>query len=948
MISKHKPVAFNHHGLQTMILNMDWSEREQFLVLKSNIRKSAESLETNVKLHGVEWVREEILESDPEDLQAWRVWLEWERWKKESSFEAQQFRLIQQLPKPEGLMLMVRHLLLSEKLPQLNLIQKVFRDHPMKMLDAFKGCVKKSVLTLPEVTISLEKSIRVEPEKVLNWMIQRVKDGKLRGVYSLKTSLNLKASFRRMLFEHHFKEVLMSKALLHKLETQPECFPESTYSLKLEGLRKQASAAWASGDFEKSSILEWLRFSKSDFYLEQELAKDFLHPDTFREPRTHLKKQTQLELQHLLQKKVFWNFLFMGSEPKKRLELIQSLEPNLQKLWIRNIPAEFLQNMLGSLQQLTECHKAIKLLRNGKSLRRVVNRDFLSRIQRDDLPFERYWHLRGFNHRGLARVKPCPENALNLLTGLPQDEKFLKKMFYRFSDYDRMPWKLRYDAKEGKKKKILTFEKPEHALRWLEPLRLKRLLRGGPVHTKLLLDTVIEVRKSFKKEWLKEYFPNLLKLDSCWMAKHLEKELWQEEWRMIAAKQAFWKNLPEASGIFMKNAEISDWKTTDWKAPRSLKEAASLDQELARWCLKHNPKASWELAEKALPWWERLPHALSHPETGTQLENEIPRKHWSEGLDKVKEHYPPNIAAAMELALHFGLRYGSFLATIAKDLKLGRDNSVSGFECDSQYHTYHIPKQSGGIRLITAPSKTLKHFQRALVDLEMNRWPLETSATGFRPGSSVVENALPHVGKRLVVNVDLKGFFLNTKFPRILKVLHHRFHGKLSPKAIRLLAVLCSYGGGLPTGAPTSPAIANQVLSSADRSISKAAQHKDVHYTRYADDLTLSGDDHAPVKLLPFVEEVIGKLGYELDPKKTNLFRKGRRQCVTGLVVNQKPNLAKPLRRRLRAAVHHFVTKRPMQWHGRPMNLTQLLGRISFLAQTQPEEATRLRNLLGG
>jgi|TARA_B100001971_G_scaffold147814_1_gene136840 hypothetical protein len=45
----------------------------------------------------VEWVREEILESDPEDLEAWRVWLEWERWKKESSFGAQQFHLIQQL-----------------------------------------------------------------------------------------------------------------------------------------------------------------------------------------------------------------------------------------------------------------------------------------------------------------------------------------------------------------------------------------------------------------------------------------------------------------------------------------------------------------------------------------------------------------------------------------------------------------------------------------------------------------------------------------------------------------------------------------------------------------------------------------------------------------------------------------------------------------------------------
>jgi retron-type reverse transcriptase len=893
-------------------------------------------------------VREEILESDPEDLQAWRVWLEWERWKKESSFGARQFRLIQQLPKPEGLLLMARQLLLSEKLPQLNLIQKVFRDHPMKMLDAFKGCVKKSALTLPKVAISLEKSIRVEPEKVLNWMIQRVKEGKLRGVYSLKTSRNLKSSFRGKLFEHHFKEVLMSNALLHKLETQPECFPESTYSLKLEGLRKQACAAWASGDFGESSILEWLRFSKSDVYLERELAKDFLHPDTFREPRTHLKKQTQLELQHLLQKKVFWNFLFMGSEPKKRLELIQSLEPDLQKSWIRNIPAEFLQNMLGSLQQLTECHKAIKLLRNGKSLRRVVNRDFLNWIRCDDLPFERYWHLRGFNHRGLAGVKPCPENALNLLTGLPQDEKFVKKMFCRFSDYDRMPWRLRYSEKESKKKKILTFEKPEHALRWLQPLRLKRLLRGGPVHSRLLRDAVKEVRNSMSGEWLKVHAPNVVKADPFWLAEHFAGELTQKEWQMVSGKKAFW-NLPaQSSQLFMKHTTLSRWKEKQWTVPVVLKKVATLDPELASRCLDQNPKIFWDLAKKALPWWERLPHALSHPDQAKLLEKEIPRERWVEGLEKIQSHYPPNIAAAMELALHFGLRYGSFLAQVAKSLKLGLDDSVSGSECDSRYHTYRIPKQSGGTRLITAPSRTLKHFQRALVDLEMNRWPLEPSATGFRPGSSVVENAMPHVGKRLVVNVDLKGFFPNTKFPRILKVLHFRLHGRFSPRAVRLLAVLCSFSGGLPTGAPTSPAIANQVLSSADKSISKAAQHKDVHYTRYADDLTLSGDDHAPVKLLPFVEEVIEKLGYELDPKKTNLFRKGRRQCVTGLVVNQKPNLAKPLRRRLRAAVHHFVHKRPMQWHGRPMNLTQLLGRIGFLAQTQPEEATRLRNLLEG
>ena len=91
---------------------------------------------------------------------------------------------------------------------------------------------------------------------------------------------------------------------------------------------------------------------------------------------------------------------------------------------------------------------------------------------------------------------------------------------------------------------------------------------------------------------------------------------------------------------------------------------------------------------------------------------------------------------------------------------------------------------------------------------------------------------------------------------------------------------------------------------------------------------------------------MVGQLGYQLDQKKTNFFRKGRRQCVTGLVVNQKPNLAKPLRRRLRAAVHRYVHQKPMEWHGRPMNLTQLLGRLGFLAQTQPEEAKRLKTLI--
>ena len=73
------------------------------------------------------------------------------------------------------------------------------------------------------------------------------------------------------------------------------------------------------------------------------------------------------------------------------------------------------------------------------------------------------------------------------------------------------------------------------------------------------------------------------------------------------------------------------------------------------------------------------------------------------------------------------------------------------------------------------------------------------------------------------------------------------------------MASLCSHDRGLPTGAPSSPAIANQVLLSTDRSISTLAKMKGVNYSRYADDLTFSGDNEETLKMIPFVERILRK-----------------------------------------------------------------------------------------
>ena len=147
-------------------------------------------------------------------------------------------------------MLMARHLLLTDKLPGPDLIRKVFRDHPLVMLDAFKGCVKKGALPLPKVTVALRINMTAEPAKVLAWMISRNLEHKLWGVYTLKSYLQCPRFFLEKLFNHPEKAVLMSKALHQKLESKPERFPESPYSLKFGKLRQKAKEAWENGNFE--------------------------------------------------------------------------------------------------------------------------------------------------------------------------------------------------------------------------------------------------------------------------------------------------------------------------------------------------------------------------------------------------------------------------------------------------------------------------------------------------------------------------------------------------------------------------------------------------------------------------------------------------------------------------------------------------------------------------
>lgn len=299
---------------------------------------------------------------------------------------------------------------------------------------------------------------------------------------------------------------------------------------------------------------------------------------------------------------------------------------------------------------------------------------------------------------------------------------------------------------------------------------------------------------------------------------------------------------------------------------------------------------------------------------------------------------PSRKRAAYELSNYLGIKY----LVVLHYLSTRPLPEATGTRFDGIYRTWLLPKRRGGNREISAPISYLKAVQRALLDTLLAKVPLHPSATGFRPGYSIKENANPHVGKPVVVNVDISGFFQNTSLTIVRSAIGKSVPKQMSQSARMLLFDICTRKGGLPTGAPTSPAIANIGLIHFDNAVSKACDRHGITYTRYADDLTFSGGD--PGKILPYVEEWLARFGYALDRKKTNFFRRGRRQVVTGLVVNDKVSIPRSMRRKLRAAVHNFNAKgsEVIHWHGKPMSLAELTGRIAFLNSIDTQKGQAL------
>jgi RNA-directed DNA polymerase len=238
-----------------------------------------------------------------------------------------------------------------------------------------------------------------------------------------------------------------------------------------------------------------------------------------------------------------------------------------------------------------------------------------------------------------------------------------------------------------------------------------------------------------------------------------------------------------------------------------------------------------------------------------------------------------------------------------------------------EYTIYHIPKKSGGTRTIQAPQGLLRQTQVLLAKYLQTVYSRHhlPCVHGFVPSAGllkygVLSNAVPHLDKPFVLNMDIKKFFESISAKKVKKSLCE-FPYYFNEEVATAIALLCTYQKQLPTGAPTSPVLSNMVFYIPDVALLqwitdvneiKQIDETAIGYTRYADDLTFSGPSNLVLSLQDRIISFLATEGFEINAKKTRAQTPHGPQWVTGIKVNERLNISRYYIRNLRAVIHQM------------------------------------------
>lgn len=303
---------------------------------------------------------------------------------------------------------------------------------------------------------------------------------------------------------------------------------------------------------------------------------------------------------------------------------------------------------------------------------------------------------------------------------------------------------------------------------------------------------------------------------------------------------------------------------------------------------------------------------------------------------------------AQDLPIIYDQLHLSFLLGIDYDYLLSVSNSPVSF-----YKHYEIPKRNGGTRPIEEPLPLLKEAQEWILDKILepkSKDFVSPYAKAFMKNVSLRDNARFHRGKKVVVALDLHDFFGSVHTGAVYGIFKKMGYTKA---VTTMLTKLCILRNSLPQGAPTSPMLSNMMFYNLDKTIFHYCVTRGIRYTRYADDMTFSGDDFNVRNLINYINMVVGKKRFSLNKEKTKVMGQGTVQRVTGVIVNKKLQVSKSYRDRVRQEVYYSI-KYGFADHMKQIALpawiqtpevyrNHLLGKVNFILQINPKDEEFIR-----
>ena len=276
------------------------------------------------------------------------------------------------------------------------------------------------------------------------------------------------------------------------------------------------------------------------------------------------------------------------------------------------------------------------------------------------------------------------------------------------------------------------------------------------------------------------------------------------------------------------------------------------------------------------------------------------------------------------------------------------------------YRLLFIPKKSGELRMISAPSKELSEIQSRIAKIlyecrgliQEKERSVGASSYGFEKGKGIYENASKHLNRRFVLNFDLEDFFPSIHIGRVKGFLVKDRNFGLDERMAEIISQIACNNGTLPQGSPLSPVLANMVCDILDRRLRKFCNMHRCSFTRYVDDITISTNlrefpnavakqnkENERWEISGELESLVLRAGYRIKHSKTRMQLSSQRQVVTGLTVNTTPMPVREFRYRTRAMCHRLFTQGSYEIGDRKYDISRarteirpLKGRILYLS----------------